>query len=70
MELANIPHVVKDEARNNTYTFYAYRELKAWEVRRLLGAFFSGTKRVGKNKQYKMFTLIGGRDPIGPGGRQ
>jgi hypothetical protein len=68
MSRANIPNVVKDEAKNNTYIFYAYRKLKNWELRRLLGVALAQKKCTGRNKRYISVTSIGGREPIDHGG--
>ena len=64
MNLAHVPNVVKDAARNNTYIFYAYRKLEEWELRRMVATLLAGKKRIGKNKEYKVFTSVGGNEPI------
>lgn len=68
MKLADVPHMIRDTSRHNTYVIYAYRKLDRDELQRLLGAFVSGKKRLGKNRRYEIFTNVGIRDPIDDGG--
>jgi len=61
MEIPTIPHTVKDERNNITYTFYAYRQMTKTEVLRHLAVLLRSKKRPKKNSRVEAYLTVGNR---------
>jgi hypothetical protein len=64
MELPTKPFTIVDKDRNVTYTVLGYREPTPEEAQMAVRVFLSKQKKMPKNKQFQIQTLIGAQDPI------